>query len=99
MPATVSEVKSGSIAQEIGFEKGETFDNLQFDTTNTESGLDVEEFKFYYEYSENTYETGVFLKLKFRLLSDAETGLYGVTFTLKNNNDATYRISNSSDIK
>lgn len=73
----------------IGFEKGETFESLQFDTTNTESVFDTDEFKFYYEYSENTFETGVFLKLRFRRLSDATTGVYNVTFTL-GNTDATY---------
>ena len=83
----------------IGFEKGATFKDLQFDKTETDGGLDVDEFKFYYEHSENTYETGVFLILKFKLLRDAEVGLYGVTFTLNNSNDATYRIGNSSDIK
>ena len=73
----------------VGFEKCETFSTLQFDTTNSEEGLSADEFKFYYEHSENTYETGLFLKLKFRFLQDATTGVYDVTFTL-GNTDATY---------
>ena len=86
-----------SAMQFIGFEKGETFEGLQFDTTNTEGGLDVDEFKFYYEHTENTYETGVFLKLKFKVLNAAQTGVYSVTFTHKNT-DATY-ISENNNIR
>ena len=75
----------------IGFEKKDTFSSLQFDTTdfNTDAGYDVDNFKFYYEHSENTYETGLFLALNFRIKDNSSAGVYGVTFTL-GNTDATY---------
>ena len=75
----------------IGFEKKDTFSSLQFDTTDIETaaGYDVDNFKFYYEHSENTYETGSFLALKFKIRDNSKVGIYGVTFTL-GNTDATY---------
>lgn len=82
----------------IGFEQGEIFEALQFTTTNTQNGLDVENFKFYYEHSENTFETGVFLKMRFRKKESASSaGLYEVTFTM-DNRDATY-INGKSGIR
>ena len=73
----------------VGFEQKETFAGLQFDTTNTENGFDAEAFKFYFEHSENTYETGVFLELQFKIRKQATAGVYETTFLL-GNTDATY---------
>lgn len=73
----------------LGFRKKETFATLQFDTTNTENGYDAENFKFYYEHSENTYETGEFLEMTFAIKNGSDVGVYGITFTL-GNTDATY---------
>lgn len=72
-------------------ETKDTFSALQFDTTNTKtaSGYDVENFKFYYEHTENTYEIGAFLVLKFKIKEQADAGVYDVTFTL-GNTDASY---------
>lgn len=78
----------------VDFTKGSTFAGLQFDTTDTESGLGAENFKFYYEHSENTYETGIFLELHFRILNKSVTGVYNVTFSV-GNTDATYINGNS----
>ena len=85
-----------SVMEFVDFTKGSTFAGLQFDTTGTESGLGAENFKFYYEHTENTYETGIFLELQFRILNKALTGVYGVTFTV-GNTDATYYISGRSE--
>ena len=75
----------------IGFEKQDVFSLLQFDTTNvdTEKGYSVENFTFYYEHTENTYETGLFLKLNFKIKASTNPGVYHVTFKL-GNTDATY---------
>ena len=73
----------------LGYEKKDAFSALQFDTTNTENGYDVDEFKFWYEHSENSYETGEFLKLKFRVRKESTAGVYETTFVL-GNTDATY---------
>lgn len=73
----------------VGFEKKETFSALQFDTTNTENVDAVDNFRFYYEHSENTYETGLFLEMTFNIKNEATAGVYDVTFTLDNEH-ATY---------
>ena len=74
-----------------GYEKKAAFSSLQFDTTNidTEEGYNVDDFKFYYEHTENTYETGLFLVLTFKIKDNSAVGVYNVTFTL-GNTDATY---------
>ena len=80
-----------TVLEFLGFEKQDTFSALQFDTTDIETaaGYDVDNFKFYYEHSENTFETGLFLTLKFRIRDNSAVGMYDVTFTL-GNTDATY---------
>ncbi len=73
----------------VGFEKTEVFSGMSIDWTNTENGYDVEKFKFSFEHSENTYETGVFLKMKFKIRRESTAGVYETTFVL-GNTDATY---------
>lgn len=74
----------------IGFDRGDIFNDLQFDITNTENGYNSDPFKFYWESVSNTYETGKLLTLKFKIKEDAQAGLYNVTFNYNEESDATY---------
>ncbi len=74
----------------IGFEKGEIFETKQFTTTNTDGGYGVDSFKFYWEHTENSYETGKLLTLKFKVDETVSAGLYNVTLTYNENTDATF---------
>lgn len=77
-----------------GFKQGEALDDLQFDTTNTEEGLDVEEFKFYWESNANSYQEGRILTLMFDVITE-DAGIYDITFTYEPGQDATYVNTNS----
>ena len=85
-----------SVMRFVGYEKCETFSKLQFDTTNEEGDYEGL-FKFYYEHSENTFETGVFLKLKFTKTDRQAVGAYRVTFAV-GETDATY-VNGSNGIR
>jgi hypothetical protein len=71
--------------------------DMQFDTTNT-SDLSFDAFKFYFESATNNYETGLFLKLYFKVKPNTSDGTYNVTFTYDYHTDATY-INNSGEVK
>lgn len=73
----------------IGFTRGETLSTLQFTHTNTENGLNVDDFKFYWEGAVNSYETGKILTLAFKIKENA-AGMYAVTFTYDEKTDATF---------
>lgn len=70
---------------------------MQFDTTNEEK-LNEEGFKFYFEYSENNYDTGDFLVLYFDFVNGIKDGVYEVGFTYDYHSDATY-INSKREIK
>lgn len=74
----------------IGFTRGETLSTLQFTHTNTENGLNVDDFKFYWEGAVNSYDTGKILTLAFRIKDNIAAGMYSVTFTYDENSDATF---------
>jgi hypothetical protein len=78
----------------VDFEQGDILLAMQFDTTNT-LDYSIENFKFYFESSSNNYETGLFLTLKFELLSSLEEQSYPVTFTYEPFRDVTYFDSNN----
>jgi len=78
----------------VDFEQGNILTAMQFDTTNT-LDYSIENFKFYFESSNNNYETGLFLTLKFELLSSLEEQSYPVTFTYEPFRDVTYFDSNN----
>jgi len=73
----------------VNYQKTDVFKEMQFDTTHTDSLPDVDNFKFYYEHSENTYETGVFLVLRFQIINESTKGVFDVDFKI-GNTDATY---------
>ena len=73
-----------------GFERGEAFRALQFDYTNTEQGYAADPFRFYWEHTTNTTETGRILLLKFRINQQVPGGLYGVTMTYEPTTDAVF---------
>ena len=73
-----------------GFERGEAFDTLQFDYTNTDKGYIADPFRFYWEHTVNTLDTGRLLVLKFRINKNVEGGLYSVTMTYEPTTDAIY---------
>ena len=73
-----------------GFERGEAFAGLQFDHTNVDQGYSADPFRFYWEHSSNTLETGRLLILKFKINEEAEDGVYSVTMTYEPTTDAVY---------
>jgi hypothetical protein len=73
-----------------GFERGQAFDTLQFDYTNTDKGYLADPFRFYWEHTVNTLDTGRLLVLKFRINKNVEGGLYSVTMTYEPTTDAIY---------
>ena len=73
-----------------GFEKGEAFDTLQFDYTNTDQGYSVDPFRFYWEHTVNTMDRGRLLVLKFKINKEVPAGVYGVTMTYEPTKDAAY---------
>ena len=73
-----------------GFERGEAFAGLQFDYTNVDQGFTADPFRFYWEHSSNTLETGRLLTLKFKINDEAEDGVYHVTMTYDYTTDAVY---------
>ena len=73
-----------------GFERGEAFDTLQFDYTNTDKGYLADPFRFYWEHTVNTLDTGRLLVLKFMINKNVEGGLYSVTMTYEPTTDAIY---------
>ena len=74
----------------VGFERGSAFAALQFDHTDTAQGYAADPFRFYFEHSTNTTETGLLLVLKFKISENALDGVYGVTMTYDPKLDATY---------
>jgi len=78
------------------FEQLETLSSMQFEWTGSEKESD--NFKFYYESAENTYETGEFLKLYFRLKENIEDATYNVWFDYDYHTDATY-VNSDKEIK
>ncbi len=75
-----------------GFEpNNEVFSKMQFQTTNVvnDDYDGASSFKFYYNHTENSYETGVFVTMKFKIKRESEAGVYDVTFVM-GNTDATY---------
>ena len=81
-----------------GFDKvSDAFGQMRFDNTNIEK-ISEEGFKFYYDYSENNYDTGDFLILYFDLIDGVQDGIYNVTFTYDYHRDATY-INAKKEIK
>ena len=73
-----------------GFERGEAFGALQFDYTNTEQGYTADPFRFYWEHTVNTVETGRLLLLKFKINQQVQGGVYGVTMTYEPTTDAVF---------
>ena len=73
-----------------GFEQGKAFDTLQFDYTNTDQGYSAEPFRFYWEHTANTMDTGRLLILKFKINHEADVGIYNVTMTYEPTTDAVY---------
>ena len=73
-----------------GFERGEAFSTLQFDYTNTDAGYASDPFRFYWEHSSNTVETGRLLTLKFKINDEAVSGVYSVTMMYEPTADAVY---------
>ena len=73
-----------------GFERGSAFGSLQFDHTDTTQGYAADPFRFYYEHSSNTSETGLLLVLKFKINENVSGGVYSVTMTYDPKSDATY---------
>ena len=80
-----------------GFERGDAFGLLQFDYTNTAQGYSAEPFKFYWEHSVNTLDTGRILVLKFRINKEVSGGMYDVTMRYEPTTDAVY-INEAGDI-
>jgi hypothetical protein len=74
----------------VGFERGSAFQSLQFDHTDTAQGYEADPFRFYFEHSSNTSETGLILVLKFKVKEEALDGVYSVTMTYDPNTDATF---------
>ena len=73
-----------------GFEKGEAFRTLQFDHTNTDEGYSADPFRFYWEHTVNTLDTGRLLELKFKVDHEVPSGVYPVTMTYEPTTDAVY---------
>ena len=73
-----------------GFERGDAFSILQFDHTNTDRGYAADPFRFYWEHSSNTLETGRLLTLKFKINENAADGVYDITMTYDPTVDAVY---------
>ena len=75
-----------------GFERGTAFGRLQFDYTNTDAGYLAEPFRFYWEHTVNTQDTGRLLLLKFKINQsfDLKGGVYNVTMTYEPTTDAVY---------
>ena len=80
-----------------GFERGEAFNTLQFDYTNTDLGYLAEPFRFYWEHNVNTLDTGKLLMLKFKINKAVSGGVYNVTMTYEPTTDAVY-INDAGDI-
>ena len=80
-----------------GFEKGEAFDTLQFDYTNTDKGYSADPFRFYWEHAVNTVDKGRLLVLKFKINTEVPAGVYDVTMTYEPTKDAVY-INEAGDI-
>ena len=73
-----------------GFERGDAFDTLQFDYTNTDKGYLAEPFRFYWEHTVNTLDTGRLLVLKFKINKNVDGGMYSVTMSYEPTTDAVY---------
>ena len=74
-----------------GFERGEAFGALQFDYTNIEQGYTADDpFRFYWEHTVNTMDTGRLLLLKFKINQQVQGGVYGVTMTYEPTTDAVF---------
>ena len=73
-----------------GFERGEAFDALQFDYTNTDQGYSDTPFRFYWEHTVNTLDVGRLLLLKFKVNNGVLGGVYDVTMTYEPTTDAVY---------
>ena len=73
-----------------GFERGDALASLQFDHTNTDQGYSADPFKFYWEHTVNTTDTGRLLMLKFKINKNALSGVYSVTVTYEPTTDAVY---------
>ena len=73
-----------------GFERGEAFDTLQFDYTNTDQGYSADPFRFYWEHTVNTVDLGRLLVLKFKINREVPGGVYNVTMTYEPTTDAVY---------
>ena len=73
-----------------GFERGDAFSKLLFDHTNTDQGYSADQFKFYWEHTVNTTDTGRILVLKFKINREAPSGVYNVTMTYDQTTDAVY---------
>ena len=73
-----------------GFERGKAFGALQFDYTNTERGYTADPFRFYWEHTVNTMDTGRLLLLKFKINKQVHGGVYGVTMTYDPKTDAVF---------
>ena len=73
-----------------GFERGDAFGSLQFDHTNTDQLFSSQPFRFYWEHTVNTMDTGRLLLLKFKINKEAPGALYDVTMTYEPTTDAVY---------
>ena len=73
-----------------GFERGEAFGALQFDYTHSEQSYTADPFRFYWEHTENTMDTGRLLVLKFKIHHEVQGGIYGVTMTYEPTTDAVF---------
>ena len=73
-----------------GFERGDAFSKLLFDHTNTDQGYSADQFKFYWEHTVNTTDTGRILVLKFKISREVPSGVYTVNMTYDQTTDAVY---------
>ena len=73
-----------------GFERGEAFGALQFDYTHSEQSFTADPFRFYWEHTVNTTDTGRLLVMKFKINHQMQGGVYGVTMTYEPKTDAVF---------
>ena len=79
-----------------GFVRGDAFSMLQFDYTNTDQGFAADPFRFYWEHTTNTIETGRLLTLKFKVNHAVKGGMYAVSMTYEPTSDALYIDENAN---
>lgn len=73
-----------------GFERGDAFNTLQFDYTNTDQGYSADPFRFYWEHAVNSLDTGRLLMLKFKIHENVIGDVYHITMNYEPTTDAVY---------